>query len=112
MTALGRLFSRNRTPSHGEDVESFFPSGIHTHLIFSRDDPGLTYIERSIGDRLRVLEKSSYFSLDIVEDADHTFMPARLQNRLTALLTDVLVSRFSGREPSRTVHWHQTVTRS
>lgn len=89
--AVGRdiLAPLRRDALAGEehDVISLFARDVRTHLIFSQYDPGLMYLERLAGPGLEVLRARDTFSLDVVDGADHTFMPLQWQHRLSELLT-------------------------
>ncbi|MDB4989794.1 MAG: hypothetical protein JWN04_4972 [Myxococcaceae bacterium] len=63
---------------------------IPMHLIFSNGDPGLGFFEQAIGEmRPRVMARKG-FSMEVLDDADHTFMSVRLQGALVSVLTEAL----------------------
>lgn len=82
--------------SDGIDFPALFPPDIDTFLVFSRGDPGLTYMERCAGTNMERWRARRTFKLDVIDGADHTFMPGVWQARLGALLTEYLVERYRG----------------
>jgi alpha-beta hydrolase superfamily lysophospholipase len=68
--------------------------GTDAFLIFSRDDPGLDYIEVHLGDRGRRLAGRPNFRFEVIDGPDHTFTPLWAQRRLLEMLTEHLTSRF------------------
>jgi alpha/beta superfamily hydrolase len=61
--------------------------GTRLDFVYSTYDPGLDYLERTMGEvvrRLRVRDRVGY---DLVDEADHTFTPPSSQRRLYAVLT-------------------------
>ena len=60
------------------------------HFVFSEGDPGLGYINETLGGRLPYLLRHPRITLDCIPDADHTFTPTASQDVLEHLLLDRL----------------------
>jgi hypothetical protein len=64
------------------------------YLVFSTDDPGLEYLETNARAELEGHRQRGSIKLDVVDGPDHTFMARRWRQKLSALLTQDLLSRF------------------
>jgi hypothetical protein len=64
------------------------------YLVFSTGDPGLEYLETNARAELEGHRERGSIKLDVVDGPDHTFMARRWRQKLSALLTQDLLSRF------------------
>ncbi len=64
--------------------------GVHTMLVVSRNDPGVTYVDGHAREGMLALEGLSHFRRVDLEGSDHSFTPASMQERVIDLLTEEL----------------------
>lgn len=62
-------------------------SGVRTHVVFGRGDPSHTYFEQIVGESVSELERTSGFTLEVIDRCDHDFATYRLQALFANLLT-------------------------
>lgn len=86
----------------GPDPADLFHPAVPVHLIFSGRDASLTFYNDHIarGGRRTVGAPSS--TVDVVTDADHTFMAVRWQRTLSEIMTDRLLQYRSPRPATLT----------
>ena len=107
--ATSAFLARVRRPMSNDqeraDPADVFHDTVPVHLIFSGRDAALTYYDQCIarGGRRRVGAPGS--TVDVVADADHTFMPRKWQQALAEIMTERLLLYQAARPttPSRAV---------
>jgi len=72
------------------ELRSIVDRNVDVHFVYSVDDPGVEYLQIHAGRTVKKLEKRSNFGLEMIADADHTFVPIESQIRLSDLLTKYL----------------------
>jgi hypothetical protein len=68
--------------------------GCQSLLVYGTDDGGVDVMEGHLGQGALKLRRAKTFRLEMMDGTDHTFTPREAQERLTALLTEHVVSRF------------------
>ncbi|MDQ6829758.1 MAG: alpha/beta hydrolase [Gemmatimonadota bacterium] len=77
-----------------DDGPRLFHPDREMYLVFSTGDPGLEYLETNAGTELAGHRERGSIKLDVVDGPDHTFMARPWRQKLSALLTQDLLSRF------------------
>ena len=88
---------RDRTPRNDWLVDALArlrDRGVEVHFVMSAGDPGLSYLARHLGADYELAPPGS-FELQIVDGADHTFRPLGSQERLWAIVDELVGSDVS-----------------
>jgi alpha-beta hydrolase superfamily lysophospholipase len=86
----GKQLLRREGASRTDPV-TLFRDGVAMHLIFNVGDKSQVFFDRELAGRLRRTRTQDDLTVDMVDGADHTFMPVRWQRTLAQLMTDRLV---------------------
>jgi hypothetical protein len=79
------------------DLERISARGVDVLLVFSEGDPGLDFVQRRHARDVHVLERRrANFAMRVVSGADHTFTRLEPRARLSALLTNHLMTHHRG----------------
>jgi alpha-beta hydrolase superfamily lysophospholipase len=93
---LSARLGAKRRPQN--DVEQAFRAmserGVESLMVLSFEDSGVDMVAEYLGTDARRMRGRKNFSLQIVEEADHTFTTLASQNKLRELLTDYVSTRF------------------
>jgi hypothetical protein len=61
------------------------------HIIFNAGDKSQVFFDRKLAPRLKKLMLRDDITVDVVDGADHTFMPVRWQRVLAELMTQHVI---------------------
>lgn len=90
-TAAGVRQLADRDEAEQRDPVRLFHEGVAMHIIFNAGDKSQVFFDRKLAPRLKKLMLRDDITVDVVDGADHTFMPVRWQRVLAELMTQHVI---------------------